>query len=161
MTPLDPSQQIRIEIPHKMTCLPAPNLFSDPKWWLKRSKQRATEDMTSVGTEDICRHVGGIWEVGGIWRPSESGGPFSTCIGKDRKAQKHVSAFLCHCQFSSLLQSLISYVSALAFCLSSLLLEMCCGTNQNCVWFCHFSTLFSSMSWKSTKKTSKKLTKIF
>ena len=23
------------------------------------------------------RHLGGIWEVGGIWRPSESGGPFS------------------------------------------------------------------------------------
>ena len=28
----------------------------------------------------ICargKHLGGIWEVGGIWRPSESGGPFS------------------------------------------------------------------------------------
>ena len=23
------------------------------------------------------RHLGGIWEIGGIWRPSESGGPFS------------------------------------------------------------------------------------
>ena len=23
------------------------------------------------------RHLGSIWEVGGIWRPSESGGPFS------------------------------------------------------------------------------------
>ena len=77
VTPLDPSHKIRIEIPHKMTCLPAPPLFFDLQWWLERSEQGATEDMTSVGTEDIWRHLGGIWEVGGIWRPSESGGPFS------------------------------------------------------------------------------------
>ena len=77
VTPLDPSHKIRIEIPHKTTCLPAPPLFSDLQWWLERSEQRATEDMTSVGTQDIWRHLGGIWEVGGIWRPSESGGPFS------------------------------------------------------------------------------------
>ena len=36
-----------------------PPLFSDLQWWLKRSEQRATEDMTSVGTEDIWRHLGG------------------------------------------------------------------------------------------------------
>ena len=60
VTPLDPSQQIRIEIPHKMTCLPAPHLFSDLQWWLERSEQGAREDMTSVGTEDIWRHLGGI-----------------------------------------------------------------------------------------------------
>ena len=77
MTTLDLSHKIRIEIPHKMTCLPAPPLFSDLQWWLERSERRATEDMTSVGTEDIWRHLGGIWEVGGIWRPSESGGLFS------------------------------------------------------------------------------------
>ena len=59
VTPLDPSHKIRIEIPHQMTCLPAPPLFSDLQWWLKRSEQRATEDMTSVGTEDIWRHLGG------------------------------------------------------------------------------------------------------
>ena len=53
VTPLDPSHKIRIEIPHKMTCLPAPHLFFDLQWWLERSEQRATEDMTSVGTEDI------------------------------------------------------------------------------------------------------------
>ena len=53
MTPLDPSHKIRIEIPHKTTCLPAPPLFSDLQWWLERSEQRATEDMTSVGTEDM------------------------------------------------------------------------------------------------------------
>ena len=28
VTPLDPSHKIRIEIPHKMTCLPAPHHFS-------------------------------------------------------------------------------------------------------------------------------------
>ena len=27
--------------------------------------------------ETSGRRLGGIWEVGGIWRPSESGGPFS------------------------------------------------------------------------------------
>ena len=53
VTPLDPSHKIRIEILHKMTCLPAPHLFSDLQWWLERSEQRATEDMTSVGTEDM------------------------------------------------------------------------------------------------------------
>ena len=53
VTPLDPSQQIRIEIPHKKTCLPAPHLFSDLQWCLERSEQGATEDMTSVGLEDM------------------------------------------------------------------------------------------------------------
>ena len=53
VTPSDPSQQIRIEISHKMTCLPAPPLFSELQWRLERSEQGATEDMTSVGTEDM------------------------------------------------------------------------------------------------------------
>ena len=53
MTPLDPSHKIRIEIPHKTTCLPAPHLFSDLQWWPERSEQGATEDMTSVGTQDM------------------------------------------------------------------------------------------------------------
>ena len=39
--------------PHKTTCLPAPHLVSNLQWWLERSEQRATEDMTSVGTEDM------------------------------------------------------------------------------------------------------------
>ena len=39
VTPLDPSHKIRIEIPHKTTCLPAPPLFSDLQWWLERSEQ--------------------------------------------------------------------------------------------------------------------------
>ena len=53
VTPLDPSHKIRIEILHKMACLPAPHLFSDLQWWLERSEQGATEDMTSVGTENM------------------------------------------------------------------------------------------------------------
>ena len=75
MTPLDPSHKIRIEIPHKTTCLPAPTLFADLQWWLERSEQGATEDMTSVGSEDMSfvaegrmmlenhitrKHLGGI-----------------------------------------------------------------------------------------------------
>ena len=53
VTPPDPSHKIRIKIPHKMTCLPAPPLFSDLQWWLEASEQKATEDMTCVGTEDM------------------------------------------------------------------------------------------------------------
>ena len=75
VTPLDPSHKIRIEIPHKMTCLPAPPLFSDLQWRLERSEQKATEDITSVGTEDIWRHLGGIWEASG--RLEASGGPLN------------------------------------------------------------------------------------
>ena len=53
MTPADPHHKIRIKIPHKTTCLPAPPLFSDLQWWLERSEQGETEDMTCVGTEDM------------------------------------------------------------------------------------------------------------
>ena len=53
LTPLYPHHKIRIEIPHKTTCLPAPPLFSDLQWWLEHPEQRATEDMTSVTTEDM------------------------------------------------------------------------------------------------------------
>ena len=53
VTPLDPSHKIRIEIPHKTTCLPAPPLFFDLQWWLERSEQRATEDMSSDVTEGM------------------------------------------------------------------------------------------------------------
>ena len=52
-TPLDPQRKVHIEIPHKTRCLPAPRLFSDLQWWLEGSEQRAAEDMTSVGTEDM------------------------------------------------------------------------------------------------------------